>query len=180
MADSTVLGAPPRYRGVFSHYIENEGILVIEWSNVELLVDVEENEPVYVDLSFQILLFDPGVYSTPTGDGEIVFQYKEFHSYPGLRYQNPYSTVGIRNLDGSGGVEYAYWNEYPDQAHPIENEFAIKFTTADLYEAGGVAGRVVRLEDQDNGISDAIISLLQPPGAITDEDGNFSIGNIRP
>lgn len=167
------------YRGIYSHYIEDEGLFIIEWSNVELMTT--SNAVNNIDLSFQIILHDPEVYSTPTGDGEIVIQYKEFQSLPGHRGGNmpQYPTVGIRNLDGSGGIQYAFWNEYPTRAHPIENEFAIKFTTSERYQFGGVNGRVVRLEDMEQGIAGAVLHapLFGMP-VVTDEDGNFSVENL--
>ncbi len=166
-----------RYRGVFTHYIEEEGIFVIEWSNVQLLKSGIDR----VDLSFQILLFDPDIYQTTTGDGEIVIQYKEFQMIPGQR-TGPmplYPTIGMRNLDGSGGIQYSYWNEYPANAHPIENEFAIKFTTTDVYDTGAVRGRVVSLAEPDSVIAGAVVFSSRFPADTTDENGYFSFEDIR-
>jgi len=168
-----------RYRGVYSHYVEEEGIFIIEWSNVVLQTSGDPRDN--VDFNFEIILYDPEIYSTPTDDGEIVIQYKDFQSLPGQRPgpMPQYPTIGLRNLDGSGGVQYAFWNEYPARALPIENEFAIKFTTAEQYEFGSLTGRVVRLEDVGQGVAGAVLTapLFAMPDT-TDENGNFSIENL--
>ena len=44
---------------------------VIEWDNVKHASDTLSTE------TFQILLMDPAYYSTQTGDGEIIIQYKD-------------------------------------------------------------------------------------------------------
>ncbi|MDP8229245.1 MAG: T9SS type A sorting domain-containing protein, partial [Candidatus Electryoneaceae bacterium] len=172
------------YQGVYTYYIEEEGIFVIEWSDVEVEVGVEDNNVIYAPLNFQILLFDSEVFPTPTEDNEIVFQYKEFQAVAGYSgnfeedvYQ--YATIGIRNLDDSGGIQYAYRNEYLPQAHPVENEFAIKFTTTVGYDRGAVSGRVVRSEDANTGIEGVIVSHPLIPSDTTDAQGYFQIEDLR-
>ncbi|MDP8239326.1 MAG: C25 family cysteine peptidase [Candidatus Hatepunaea meridiana] len=163
----------PLYTGVYYYYIEEEGVFVVEWSNVQIW----SSDGVH-NVTFQILLFDPELYPTATGDGEIVFQYQQFQAIEGADYPR-YSTIGIRNLDGSGGLQYAFWNHYVDQANPIENEFAIKFTTATENEYGSVVGRVVRLEDENAGLESVRISSLRFSSVFSDEDGYFRIRNLR-
>ncbi|MCF7809497.1 T9SS type A sorting domain-containing protein [bacterium] len=165
------------YDGIYYHYIEEDGIFVIEWSQVELL---NEEEPEHPLSSFQILLFDPEIYQTATNDGEIVFQYKEYHAATGNNYGLRYATIGIRNLTGDGGLQYSYWNELSDQAHPISDEFAIKFTTSAQNEYGNVTGRVVYAEDENTGIEGINISNIRMHSNIqTDEQGYFTAENLR-
>ncbi|MFN3822215.1 MAG: hypothetical protein ACK4OO_07765, partial [bacterium] len=70
----------PRHNfwGIFIGYLEEEHIFVIEWSNVEVI----HQDRIY-PVDFQILLFDPTFWTTSTGDGEIVFQYRRFNEVPG-------------------------------------------------------------------------------------------------
>jgi len=102
--------------------INNEKF-VIQWN------DAYNNEnnanPDYLE-KFQIILYNPSVFETPTGDGEIVFQY--FH------VNNPnsdgnYCSVGLMNEDHSDGLEYSYANIYPASATPLQDGLAVKFTT---------------------------------------------------
>jgi hypothetical protein len=171
------------YDGIYYHHIEDEGIFVIEWSGVQLIHRYLEDDTlrtVYFPVSFQILLFDPEVYQTPTGDGDIVFQYKEYHAASGNLYDIRYSTIGIRNLTGDGGLQYSYWNELSEQAHPITDEFAIKFTTAAQNEYGNVTGRIVQTGDENTGIAGINISNIRTHKDVeTDEQGHFTIENLR-
>ncbi len=179
--DLTNNGPDAIYNGLFHHYIEDEGIFVVEWSRVMVShFNAEDTTLVDYTLNFQILLFDPEVNPTPTGDGEIIFQYKDFTAAnSGGNPDRQYSTVGIRNLTGDGGLQYAYWNEYAPQAHPIENEFAIKFTPTVLNGYGSVTGRIVRHENEDAGLPNAIISGGRFTRAVTDAEGNFTLNELR-
>jgi len=72
---------------------------------------------------FQIILNDPAYYSNPpTGDGEIIFQYKKTSVTNSC-------TVGIENNNQNGALSYVYNNDYQTTASVLKNSFAIKFTT---------------------------------------------------
>ena len=167
------------YSGVYYHYFENESLFVVEWSGVRNDFEGIDDSRV----SFQVLLFDPEAYPTRSGDGEIVFQYLDFSGIPDGQYEeNKYATVGLRNLDGSGGVQYSFWNDYPPQAMPLEDGMALKFTTSVLNDlVGAVTGRIVRQEEIEVGIEGArIITVLGGLTAVTDESGNFRIDRLPP
>jgi len=88
--------------------------------------------------TFQVILFDPVYYPTPTGDGEILFQYNHIEQYSGDSSDIPYSTVGIENLDQTDGIEITYWASYDDPAaSQLADGRAYLFTTAFDYNAGG-------------------------------------------
>lgn len=72
--------------------------------------------------TFQIILYDPASYSTPTGDGEIICQYNS------LDYTNG-CAVGIENHDETDGIEYLYRGDYDVHASVLAAGRAIKFTT---------------------------------------------------
>ncbi|MGQ9818270.1 MAG: C25 family cysteine peptidase, partial [bacterium] len=72
--------------------------------------------------TFQVILFDPGHYPTPTGDGEILINY--------CGVNNSYScTVGIEDETETRGLQYVYNNNYDPDASPIVNSRALLITT---------------------------------------------------
>jgi len=80
-------------------------------------------------LKFEIILYDPAFYPTPTGDGEMVFQYHTFQINQGPSSDNLYWTTGIENHNHTIGLQYAYWNVYTPGASIIASGRAVKFTT---------------------------------------------------
>ncbi len=89
---------------------------VVEWFKVEHLSMSGYPE------TFEIILYDPAYYPTPTGDGEIIVQYKE----PMHLTSN---TVGMQNASQNIGIQYYYEGTYHADAIPITASFAIKYTT---------------------------------------------------
>ncbi len=111
---------------VFYYHDTSLHMFIIEWSHMQN--DANNNEE-----TFQIMILDPVYYSTPTGDAEIIFQYKVINntnpgSYPSQHGQ--YSTVGLEDHTGTIGLEYTFNNSYPTAAIHLQNELALKFTTA--------------------------------------------------
>ncbi len=108
-----------------------DGRFVIEWSRVGTGYDNGG-----VPQTFQLVLYDQDIYSTFTGDGEMLFQY---HTIANSDTHN-YATVGIENPAQSDGIEYTYFDIYPPSAAPLSSGRAIKFTTdpPDAYESSGV------------------------------------------
>jgi hypothetical protein len=72
--------------------------------------------------SFQVILYDPVYYPTPTGDGEIVFQYQRVSLGSSC-------TVGIEDGTETRGIQYLYNNSYAPTAAYLQANRAIKFTT---------------------------------------------------
>jgi hypothetical protein len=71
---------------------------------------------------FEAILLDPAYYPTTTGDGEIIFQYKQLES--------PISnTIGIENALQNIGLNYVCNSVYDPSASELSNGLAIKFTT---------------------------------------------------
>ncbi len=72
---------------------------------------------------FQIILNDPAYYTNPpTGDGEIICQYKKVSTSNSC-------TIGIENNNEGGALQYLYNNSYANTGSHVKNSFAIKFTT---------------------------------------------------
>ena len=107
---------------IYHYYDDVNHRFIIEWDSIGHYHDgVEQTTEV-----FQAILLDPMYYYTPTGDGEIIFQYKTV--------SNPTSnTVGIENLAQDIGLLYVFNNAYDTTATAIRHEMAIKFTTVQPY-----------------------------------------------
>ena len=115
--------------GNVCYYFDSaEHRLIIEWSQ---LTNDYNNAPE----TFQVILYDQNFYPTPTGDGNIVVQFKEVNNVDAGSYgggyveHGEYATVGIENHNGSIGVEYTFSNQYPAGAQILQDEMAILFTT---------------------------------------------------
>ncbi|QQS37911.1 MAG: T9SS type A sorting domain-containing protein [Ignavibacteriales bacterium] len=89
---------------------------IAEWSKVPHFNAEDELE------TFQIILLDPAYYPTPTGDGEIIVQYKDVEEPSSI-------TVGIENNTQDVGLLYLFDETYDVTANELVSEFAIKFTT---------------------------------------------------
>ncbi len=105
--------------GVYTEYYNNEAF-IIEWSK-------NKNHNGNALETFQIILYNPAVVSTPTGDGLIKLQYKEFNNVDSSSDHANYATVGIEDHTGLVGIEYTYDNEYPVTAQTLTDETALIF-----------------------------------------------------
>lgn len=164
----------PNNAAVLLHYDEDGGRYIIEWNNVQRLTSAGDGSRE----TFQIILYDPAVHVTNTGDGMILFQYKEVTNQNAMaRNDHPYCTIGICNLDDSSGIEYTYWNTYPTGARPIQNGMALLFITETDFRTGVLTGRIT---DEETGepITNAEIFTSRGFWAETDEDGVYLIDNI--
>ncbi|MBN1755056.1 T9SS type A sorting domain-containing protein [bacterium] len=100
---------------VYQYYDSDINVWILEFKGVKHY-DSDYRE------SFQVLLYDPAIHLTPTGDGIIIFQYRYV-------YDISTTAVGIENYDGDIGLQYFYDDNYAPGAAPLERERAIKFTT---------------------------------------------------
>jgi hypothetical protein len=71
--------------------------------------------------NFEILLYDPAYYPTPTNDGEIIIQYRN-------AMQESDNTVGIQNSARTVGIQYYFDGTYHTLGVPVTDTFALKFT----------------------------------------------------
>ena len=105
-------------------YISDDHI-IIEWMDMKTY---QHND----NQTFQVILYDS---ATPTGDGEIKIQYKDFNNTTNgdysqyTPYHGCYSTIGIENHQSTVGLEYTFDNQYPVSATPLQDESAIFITT---------------------------------------------------
>ncbi|MBL7075627.1 T9SS type A sorting domain-containing protein [candidate division KSB1 bacterium] len=84
---------------------------------------VRQYQPNWAWESFQVVLYDPVYYPTPTGDGEILFQY--------LDITDPAScTIGIENWNEDDGLQYLFNGSNHENGWVVTDSFAIKLTTS--------------------------------------------------
>ena len=112
---------------VYTWYDQMEKKFYIEWSDVETYQNGS-------DETFQAVLLDPSYYTTPTGDGEILIQYKEFNntsygSYDWDQIHGDYCTVGIEDHTMTKGLQYTFNNTYHPAAMQLADERSILITT---------------------------------------------------
>ena len=106
-------------------YNDGNGRFILQWDDVSNGED-DQNCPDCIKETFQMILHDPSVFQTATGDGDIIFQYKEIHD---IDQNGNYSTIGIESPNKDQGIQYVFNNVYSDGAAVLENELAIRFTT---------------------------------------------------
>jgi len=94
---------------------------IIEWYQV---LQVGPGSPLE---TFEVILYDQDYL--PTTNGDILFQYNNItNNTNSSSTDNNYATVGIESPGQTTGIQYSYWNTYPDGALPLQNGLAILFT----------------------------------------------------
>ena len=175
MWDDFVITADWDNRGVFVHYVENESIFIVEWSKMQVFRDNTGTAQ-----EFQLILKDPEAWPTRSGDGEIIYQYKTFNAAEGNFTDNKYSTIGIKNLDGTDGIQYTYWNQYFEEqgARRIDNGTALLFTTDFDLSWGSVSGRVSRFENDNEALSGVTVTIPGVATTLSSAQGTFELPNV--
>ncbi|MFQ6605107.1 MAG: C25 family cysteine peptidase [Fidelibacterota bacterium] len=113
---------------IYTRFDASENRFIIEWSRALNNFDEITME------TFEIILYDPAVYPTVSGDGIIEIQYLDILD---VDSQKNYATVGIEDAYQNDGIQYAFNNTYAAGAAPIANSRVIRFTTnpPDNYQA---------------------------------------------
>ena len=119
---------------VSAYYDALKGRFIIEFN------DVPQQRQLDSLVTFQLILHDPLERSTPSCDGEIVFQYALFQYYYDERHDG--GTVGIESPDELTGVQIVYDAVYDFSSFPIRSGTAIRFTTSAWEAFGGVSGTI--------------------------------------
>jgi hypothetical protein len=91
---------------VYHHHDPEAGLYTIQWSRMRNLYDGQQN--------CQLLLYDPAVHPTATGDGLLVMQYQQVTNNDTGR---GHATVGLQ--DGQDGLTYTYYADYPTGARTL-------------------------------------------------------------
>ena len=112
--------------GIFQYHDAANGRFIIEWSGMT-------HARTGSGQTIELIIYNPTTFPTPTGDCEMVFQYKVVHNddYDDDPYTpETYSSVGFENWDQNDGLQYEYDNVYYPGAVALHNGLAIKITTA--------------------------------------------------
>ncbi len=175
MWDDFIVNADYDKRGVYSHYVADESIFIVEWSKMQVLTD-----PTSTAQEFQLILKNPAQWPTGSGDGEIIYQYKTFNAAIGKYSDNFYSTIGMKNLDGTDGLQYTYWNQYIEEtgSRQIVDGTALLFTTDIELKIGSVSGSATLFEDGNAGMSGVRVAIAGVSSTMTDGQGMFAIENV--
>ncbi len=110
---------------VFIAHNQAEHYFIVSWNEWR-----NNYNPSYEE-TFQVLLYDPDYYASSTGDSTIKIQYKVVNNVDSASgtVHGEYASVGIEDHTGTIGLEYTYNNNYPQAAHPLQNEMALYITT---------------------------------------------------
>ncbi|MEO0104307.1 MAG: C25 family cysteine peptidase [candidate division WOR-3 bacterium] len=101
---------------IYQYYDNNNHIFIIEFYNLYHVSNTSQRE------IFEVIFYDPNYYPTPTGDGEILFQYNTVSNASS-------STIGIQNNLGEIGLTYLFNGSYQPTAATIIAGRAIKIST---------------------------------------------------
>lgn len=114
--------------GIYTEYDAAAGSFTVEWSRVRHF------RPEITDLqSFQVVLYDPAVHPTASGDGEIAFFYRQVNNSD---YARGYATVGIEDDSETIGLQLSYSGLDTPGMLPLSPGLAVKLTTeAPTYDA---------------------------------------------
>lgn len=107
---------------IFTKYDADGNRFIIQWSRIFNRYEYTSETPFAEN--FQIIL--NGNTETPTGDGEIIFQYEEVNDVDAL---NNFSTIGIENPKQTDGLELIYAGIPSLSSIAPESGYSIKFTT---------------------------------------------------
>ncbi len=107
---------------VYHWYDEANHCYIVTWDHVRRKIGWFNSYPE----SFEIILYDPAWYATPTGDGEIMMQYEIVNN---LDSEQMYCTVGIEDGPHERGLTFNYFNQRPPTAAPLVAGLAVRFTT---------------------------------------------------
>ncbi|MCB9366643.1 MAG: immune inhibitor A [Calditrichaeota bacterium] len=122
--------------------------------------------------TFQVVLYDPAVEPSQTGDGKILVQYLDYTEDPNdIGFDNYYSTVGIQNENHTDGLEITYWNAATPGSTPLADGRAILFTT----DFSGAINPHFALISPNGGelwLQDSTVSVIWSPALVT---GNVNI-----
>lgn len=107
---------------VYYYYDAAEHYYVVEWRARTQYTDVSE--------VFEVIIYDPAIYPSSTGDGKVKVQYHTVTLSPNSNSNdNDYASVGIQNEDHSIGLDYYFWNSYGSGAATLAAGRSVMYTT---------------------------------------------------
>ena len=107
--------------GIYHHHDALNGTFTVEWSRLH------HYQPDILGFqTFQVVLLDPTMHPTTSGDGEILFYYRDVTNNDHLRQ---YASVGIEDPSGTGGLQLSYAAQNAPGLAPLQPGLAIRLTT---------------------------------------------------
>jgi Peptidase family C25/FlgD Ig-like domain len=108
--------------GIYTYYDDLTDVFIVEWSRLP------HYKPEILGFqTFQVALLNPTIYPTASGDGEMLFQYRQINNNDNLRM---YATVGIESPGGTDGLQLSYSNINAPGMAPLQSGLAVRVTTA--------------------------------------------------
>ncbi len=101
---------------VYTYYDATNGLYIVEFNGVRHYGTATPE-------TFETILYNPAVYPTHSGDGEIVIQYRVVTDASGC-------TAGIENTSETIGIQYLALGQLNSAANGLAAGRAIKYTTA--------------------------------------------------
>ncbi len=166
--------AVPDNAGIYYYYDAETSRFIIEWYKLRQRPNGER------DRTFEVVLSDRSRWAKETGDTDILFYYRTADNAAGqdsVHEDQPYASVGLSHPDGTTGLSYTYYGDYPVTSAPIADERALKFTTSIREHNGTVYGRVTNAANGQplQGIRiETAYGLSTPTGG----DGRYSLENV--
>jgi hypothetical protein len=144
---------------VLYQYNSTINAMIVQWQNLKNKYSPSLRE------TFQVVLYDPVVHSSPSGDSPILFQYKTFNNVDGGSYgvesidHGQYASIGIADHTGLVGIGYSFNNQYPTTAQVLSNLTTLYFTTLPNYlidsELIILSSNIEEISGNGNGLVDA-------------------------
>ncbi|NQU04958.1 MAG: carboxypeptidase regulatory-like domain-containing protein, partial [Calditrichaeota bacterium] len=130
------------------------------------------------NVTFEVILYDPTVVNTVTGDGEIVFQYETISNSFRDPYPREQATIGICSHNREDLLQITHADIWDERTRGLVSGSVIRFTTGEYTEIGAVFGRVLDIVD-GSPLENAWVRI-DGTGFFdrTDENGLFRIDNI--
>ena len=150
---------------VFTRFDEDNSRFIIEWRNFNSLAGH--------NLILTLVLYDPTVAVTATGDGEIVINYTDV---PEQRdFADEKVTIGIASPDSKTSLTVRHGRISDMRTGLLSSGMAVKFTTGESHEVGSLAGRVIDVAT--NARMSGVRVMLTGTGffATTDVNGDYRI-----
>ena len=123
---------------------------------------------------FEIILMDPAVHATVTGDGPILMQYETVGNTDS---RDGYASVGIQSPDGNDGLLYTYASDYPAAAAPLATGRAILFQPVGDLALGTLQGMLSNSSNGDSPVSGVTVRLLENnQSLLSGSDGHYAGG----
>jgi hypothetical protein len=154
---------------VYTWYDTENNRFIIEYSQLR-------NDYSNATEEFEIILMDPSVHVTTTGDGPILMQYKTVNNTDA---RDGYATAGISTPDGTDGLLYTYAADYPSAAATLQSGRAILFQPVGSLITGTLEGDITNASNGGSPVDGVGVKVVENGQTlISGGDGHYS-GSVQ-